>query len=235
LHEYAELPIHKAGFDGFLAGAILLFAFSKSKSRIARAWKKSFWLPAWLLVACGMYLLVWTHWRYVAVFLLLLCLEVFRALVFCVERRVAVRVCGVALLVAMTPLALIVARSLWTTVEQFRHPVDEDYVAVAHHLQNLGLQPGDRLAIIGAAGHPYYARYDRLRLVAQILDADEFWRLNPADAKRVEDRMASIGVKGLLAFDRPANFQQGGWLNVGPIDGKPLNLLFLRPAAGASH
>jgi hypothetical protein len=93
----------------------------------------------------------------------------------------------------------------------------------------MGLQPGDKLAIVGSAGHPYYARYDRLRVVAQIQEPDEFWRLNPADAKRVEDRLASIGVKALLAFDLPANAQQSGWIGAGTVDRRPLSVLLLNP------
>jgi hypothetical protein len=196
----------------------------------------SFWLPAWLLVACAMYALVWAQWRYTAPFLLLLCLGAYRALVFRVERRVAIGVCTIALLIAMTPLALSFAKSLVTSVRQFRHPVEEDYVTAAKNLQRLGLEPGDKLAFVGNVDHhPYYARYDRLRVVSQIEDADEFWRLSANDAKRVEDRLASIGVTALVAFNRPASDQGSGWKEAGALEGRAVSVLLLRPAGDAQH
>jgi hypothetical protein len=229
LHELMEIPIRVYGSDGFIGGAILLFVLSIGKSTKTSPSRMSFWLPAWLLVACAMYALVWAHWRYVAVFLLLLCLEIYRALIFRVERRVAIGVCAIAMLIAMTPLALSAAKSLATTARQFRHPVDEDYVITAHNLQQLGLQPGDKLAIVGEVLHPYYARYDRLRVVSQIPDAGEFWRLNATDQKRVEDRLASIGVTALVAFNRPSNDQVGGWKEAGALEGRTVSVLFLAP------
>jgi len=235
IHEFLEIPLRSIGSDGFIGGAILLFVIGMGKSKRTRSTRTPFWLVAWPLVACGMYSLVWAHWRYVAAFLLLLCLGMFRALLFRVERRVAVAVCAIALLIAMTPLALLAAKSLVTTVKQFRHPVEEDYVVAAHNLQHLGLQPGDKLAFVGAAGHPYYARYDRLQVVSLIQDPDEFWRLNPADAKLVEDRLGAIDVKALLAFDRPAGFQQSGWTDVGAIEGRALSVLLLSPVKDSSR
>ena len=234
-HELLEIPMRSIGSDGFIGGAILLFVLSLGKNKRTHRARMPFWLVGWPLVACGMYSLVWAHWRYVAVFLLLLCLEAYRSLVFRVEKRVAVLVCAIALLVAMAPLAHLVATSLETTASELRQPVDEDYIVVAHKLQHLGLQPGDKLAFVGNAGHPYYARYDRLQVVSQIEDPDEFWRLNPAEAKRVEDRIASIDVKALLAFDHPANFQEGRWVEIGPIDGKPFSVSLLQPAKDPSR
>jgi hypothetical protein len=109
-------------------------------------------------------------------------------------------------------------------------------VTAAKNLRRLGLQPGDKLAFVGNADHhPYYARYDRLRVVSQIEDADEFWRLSPTDAKRVEDRLASIDVKALVAFNRPANMPESGWADIGSIEGRHCSVLLLRPAGDAQH
>jgi hypothetical protein len=235
LHEYLEIPIRSIGSDGFIGGAILLFVLGMGKSKRTHSRAMPFWLWAWPLVGCGMYALVWAHWRYVAAFLLLLCLEAYRSLVFRLEWRVAVRVCAIALLVAMAPLALLVARSLGTTVRQFRHPADEEYVVVAHNLQHLGLQPGDKLAVVGLVGHPYYARYDRLRVVSEIQDPDEFWRLNPTEAKRVEDRLASMDVKALVAFNRPAGNQESRWKDGGALEGRSVSVLLLQPEKDPSQ
>jgi hypothetical protein len=235
LHEYFQIPVRAYGSDGFLIGAILLFALSRGKKERPRVRRMPFWLPAWLLVACAMYAVVWAHWRYVAAFLLLLCLEIYRALIFRVERRVAVGICAIAVAIAMIPLTLAVQKSLAISVRQQRHPTDVDYVATGKNLQHLGLKADDKLAFVGDVHHPYYARYGRLRVVAQIQDADEFWRLSPTDAKQVEDRLASIGVKALLAFDLPANLKGSGWTAAGYVEERPLSVLLLEPAKDTSQ
>jgi hypothetical protein len=229
VHELLEIPMRLIGSDGFICGGILLFVLGLRKGTgVYPSWK-SFWLPVWAFVGCGMYCLVWAHWRYVAAFLLILCLEAYRAVVFRVERRVAISVCASAVVVAMASLAVTAERSVVKSVGQFRHPADEDYIAAAKSLQRLGLQPGDTLATVGDTHHPYYARYDRLRVVSQIQDPEEFYRLSPTDAKQVEDRLASIGVKALVAFNRPASFDGGGWTEVGTIEGRSLSVILLQP------
>ena len=218
---------------GFLGGAIVLFLLSMGKKSRALPWRITFWLMAWPMVGCAMYALVHTEERYVAAFLLLICLEIYRALVFRVERRVAIGVCAVVVLVALAPLARTAFRSVVTTISQVRHPADEGYVVVAHSLQRLGLQPGDKLAVVGNRVSVFYARYDRLRVVSEIEDPDEFWRLNPTDLKRVEDLLASTGVKAIVAFDRPAGNQQAGWIE--PHEARSLSVLLLQPARDGSH
>jgi hypothetical protein len=232
LHEYNLIAIRWIGLAG---GAIVLFFASLFKSRRPHPRKMSLWLLAWPLAACGMYGLVLTFERYVAAFLLLLCLEIFGALVFRVERRVAIGVCAAALLVAMTPLAILIAKSVVETVRQIRHPREEDYVTAAKGLQQLGLQPGDTVAYVGFAASCYSAQYDRLRVVAQIVNADDFWRLNPAEEKRVEDRLASIGVKAVITTSLPAGNHEPGWTQVGHVEGNSINALILKPASDASH
>jgi hypothetical protein len=226
LEEYGQIAIRAIGFVG---GALLLFVLSMVKGRGDRRLRVSFWLLAWPLVGCAMYALVLTFERYVAAFLLLLCLEIYRVLVFRVERRVAIGVCAVALLVALTPFAQLELKSVAASIRQFRHPMDEEYVVVAKNLQRLGLQPGDKVSFVGFAASCYYAQYDRLRVVSQVLYADDFWRLNAADAKRVEDRMASIGVKAVLTTNRPASNQEAGWTEVGHLEGSSISVLLLQP------
>lgn len=235
LRAFLEIPHLFFGFDGFLAGGALLFVFSKVKSSRAQTSRISLWLVAWPLVACAMYSLVLVEWRYVAAFLLLLCLELYRALALRVERRLASRIIALVLLVAMAPIGLLFARSLMTTVEQFRHPADEDWVAVAKNLQRLGLNPGDKLASVGRPLSPFYARYDRLQIVAQIENPGEYWQLDPADEKLVEDRLASIGVKALVALDRPPGNPESGWKNVGSYAAGKVSVLLLQPLNEASH
>jgi hypothetical protein len=135
----------------------------------------------------------------------------------------------------MTPVALSAGRLIATTVSEIRHPVEEDYVVVAHNLARLGLQPGDKLAVTGSLFRFMYARYDRLRVVAQLLRSDELWQLNAAEAKTFEGRLASTGIKALVAVNRPAAHQEAGWIEVGTIDGRHVSVLLLQPAEDTSR
>jgi len=232
LREYSLITLR---WIGLIGGALLLFVLSRVKSKSDHPLRISFWLVAWPLVGCAMYALVLTFERYVAAFLLLMWLEVYASVIFRVNRRIAIGVCAVALLVALTPLALLAGKSVGATVRQFRHPRDEEYVTAAKGLQQLGLQPGDKVAFIGFAASCYYAQYDRLRVVSQVLNADDFWRLNEADAKRVEDRFASIGVKAVITTSLTASNHESGWTEVGHLDGNSISVLLLEPASDPSH
>ena len=232
LDEYRHISIRAIGFVG---GALVLFVLSMVRGKRSHPWQMSLWLVAWPLVGCAMYALVLTFERYVAAFLLLLCLEVYGTLVFRVERRIAIGVCAVALLVVMTPFAFFVEKSLMTSVRQFRHPVEEGYVIAARNLQQMGLQPGDKVAYVGYAASCYSAQYDRLRVVSEVMNGDDFWGLTPSDAKRVEDRFASIGVKAVLTTNRPASNHEDGWTEVGHVDVNSVSVLLLQPAKDNSH
>jgi hypothetical protein len=232
LDEYWHIGIRAIGFVG---GALVLFVLSLIRAKNGPQWRISLWLMLWPIAGCAMYALVLTYERYVAAFVLLLCLEVYGILVFRVERRIAIGVCAIALVVAMTPLAIFTGKSLITSVRQFRHPAEEGYVTTAKNLQKMGLQPGDKVAYIGFAASCYFAQYDHLRVVSQIVNADDFWQLNAEDAKRVEDRMASIGVKAVLTSNRPASNQEAGWDEVGHVDVNTISVLMLQPGNGNSH
>ena len=83
----------------------MLLVLNKVKSKKDHSLRVSFWLVAWPLVGCAMYALVLTFERYVAAFLLLMWLEVYGSVIFRVNRRIAIGVCAVALLVALTPVS----------------------------------------------------------------------------------------------------------------------------------
>jgi hypothetical protein len=111
---------------------------------------------------------------------------------------------------------------------------------VADRLSNLGLHSGDRLALVGSAfypaeAYPYYARIDRLRVVAQVPDENEFWRLTTPELESVEERLASIGVKAIVAVNRPDYVVQADWRDVTLGRGVRFNILLLSEPRSYSH
>ena len=219
----------------YILGAIVLFVLAMRKNNKAQPWRISFWLLAWPLAGCAMYAIVRVHPRYVAPFALILCLELYRILGFRVKTRATAVVCAIVALIPMVFLTLHAARDMVTSARQFRHPVEEDYVVAAHKLQHMGLQPGDKVAVFGFAVNCFYARYDRLRVVAQILDLDDYLRLSPAEASRVRNRLASIGVKAVIASEISTHTQQPEWTSLGAFRGGSLSVLLLNAPGDASN
>ncbi len=221
VHQFVKIAV---GLGGFVGGAVLLLVMGMRKSKSTRPLRFSPLLVLWPLTALLMYGAVTVEGRYVGAFLLLLCLELYGVLVFRVERRAAIAVCAIALAVTMVPVVISISGSLRASVKQLRNPKDEGYIDVGKNLVSLGLQPGDQVAVIGYAKNCYYARYGRLRIVAQIPNSDEFWSLSEVEAKRVEDRLQSIGVKAVIAVDRPVGNPWSGWTQVGRSEGTAISV-----------
>jgi hypothetical protein len=74
-------------------------------------------------------------------------------------------------------------------------------LAVARTLQELGLTQGDKVGVIGYAYDSFWARLARVRIVAEMLeaDADEFWRGDEALRQSVLQAFANTGVDAVVA------------------------------------
>lgn len=194
----------------FVSGAIVLFVLSRRRST-GDAPHILWWQVAWPLAAFAMYALVTVENRYVGAFFVLFWLAIYGGVMARVDRPVAVAVLATVLCAEMIPfmahLAMIGGRAATSLVHRSRPP----YQAAALGLIGLGLQKGDRLAVVGYAHDCYYARYARLRVAAQIPDAKEFWQLSAPELQTVEKRLASIGVKAVIAPNRPSGDTPGDW------------------------
>jgi hypothetical protein len=86
-------------------------------------------------------------------------------------------------------------------------------VLVAQALQQMGVQEGDRVAIIGYGFDSFWARLARVQIVAEMLDteAGEFWRGNDAARESVLRAFASTGAKAVVAEYVPDDVEMRGW------------------------
>jgi len=72
-------------------------------------------------------------------------------------------------------------------------------------------------------------------VVAQIPDAREFWHLSAPELKSLAERLASIGVKAVVASNRPDASASADWKDVKVSDSVRLTVLLLSPQATKTH
>jgi hypothetical protein len=88
---------------------------------------------------------------------------------------------------------------------------------VAQTLHNLGIDPGDKVAIIGYGFDSFWARLARVRIVAEMLsyEADAFWEGDPSFQAEVLQAFASTGAKAIVAENVPSHVSLSGWHRIG--------------------
>jgi hypothetical protein len=89
-------------------------------------------------------------------------------------------------------------------------------LAVARTLQELGVRQGDKVGVIGYAYDSFWARLSRVRIVAEMLeaDADPFWRGDEALRQSVLQAFANTGVDAVVAEYVPAYAGLRNWHQV---------------------
>lgn len=215
----------------FIAGAIVLCGLILREKRVPTIPRNSWWQLAWFFAACAMYGLVYAEARYLAGFLVLFWLAIYGALMFRVNKSFAVLVVAALILTVMIPGMVELVALSPSTLRGLVHAKPPDYEAVAARLRELGLQSGDRLAVVGYSNDLYYAHLAKLRVVAQIPNADEFWRLSTPELNKVSQRLAAIGVKAIMARNRPVSCAFANWQDLNVSSSTRSSILLLADAA----
>jgi len=99
-------------------------------------------------------------------------------------------------------------------------------MATAQALQGLGLQSGDRVALVGPAFDAYGPHLGRLHVAAQIVDAAAFQGATVSKRKVVFERLRRHGIHAIVAPGVPS--PGAPWVAVALPDGRPLSLLKIR-------
>jgi hypothetical protein len=224
LRDYKDIFRHTLAYFSGAAVLWILTAREKQSSSLPR---REWWLLVWPLTAMLMYAFVHVENRFIGPFCVLLWLTIYGAPMFRLNRLAAVAVCatvvGTVMVVFVDHLVVASAR----TVRELANPTQPDYQAVAAGLRNLGVQSGDRLATVGSPFYAYYARYAGMRVVAEIPAADEFWNLGAPELKSVAERLARIGVKAVVAENRPDVSAPAEWRDVRVSDAERFSILVL--------
>ncbi|HJZ64163.1 MAG TPA: hypothetical protein VKD70_07590 [Candidatus Acidoferrum sp.] len=203
------------------------------------------WFTLWPTAACCIYALVHVEARFLPGFLALFWLALYFFLLQAVDTPARTAVLGTVLFSLLIPTIGHIAKLRASGAAD-----KPEYIRVGDALRGAGIGPGDSIAVAGgrtyetggrvyresSAWDAYYARYVGARVIAAIVDANdgidmpqrqapEFWHLDPEDLSRVKDLLAGIGVKAIVALDRPDDSTPADWRQV---NGTPYSILVLK-------
>jgi len=90
-------------------------------------------------------------------------------------------------------------------------------LAVAQALQELGIQPGDKVGVIGYAYDSFWARLAKVQIAAELVDDDSetLWRGDEALMYSVLKAFEHTGVSAVVAEDVPSHAQLSNWHQIG--------------------
>jgi hypothetical protein len=205
---YAELFFHQQGI--LLACIFALYMMRQGEKYILQETLERWALVIPALIAFGLYGTVLVEGRYVGAFILL-----FWADILANVRIPNVPANGLWLgvlssIAAFGLLANIILFNLdgftrltssWQSSLGAAATPAAKPLAVARTLQELGVRQGDQVGVIGYAYDSFWARLARVRIVAELLeaDADEFWRGDEALRQGVLQAFANSGVDAVVA------------------------------------
>jgi hypothetical protein len=177
---------------------------------------KNLWLLGWGIVALAVYLPVFFEPRYQGAAILFLWVAAYGLLV----DRKALRYQQVVLFAVGLSLCAPVLRDAWDRPRYIRqilagraHP--DQTLRAAAQLRSAGLRPGDAIATVGYSFDAGYARVAGLHIVAQVREADEWWKVAPPARETIEDAIRKTGARALVAFKQPGLCLCPGWILVG--------------------
>jgi 4-amino-4-deoxy-L-arabinose transferase-like glycosyltransferase len=209
---YAELFLHQQGI--LVACIFALYMMRQGGTYTLHETLKRWVLIIPALIAFGLYGTVLVEGRYVGVFILL-----FWADILANVRLPNAPVHGLWLgalssIAAFGLLANIILFNLdgftrlnpsWQSGLGATAAPAAKPLAVARALQELGVRQGDKVGVIGYAYDSFWARLARVRIVAELLEVDEFWRGDEALRQSVLQAFASTGAKAVILEDVPGD------------------------------
>jgi hypothetical protein len=227
-----------------VSGALMLYLLSPRGSLPRRPDNLFLWFTVWPITACGLYALVHVDARFLPGFFMLFWLALYTFLWQKVDPGARTAVLGMVLLVLFVPTLKDLGKaSAGGTMDK------PEYIRVGDALRDMGLGPGDSIAVAGglsyetggrvyresSAWDAYYARYVGARVIAAVVDADDgidepqrpapaFWHVDKEHLARAKDALAEIGVKAIVARARPADSTLADWHQV---RGTPYSIMLI--------
>jgi hypothetical protein len=228
VRSYYDLLLRSQGW--LIAGILIIFLSDARKSESLRNLWRSWPVLIPALIALGMYAFVMVLPRCVAVFLLIFFMGLLAGLGLPDSAQARKLLVAVAItVVGLTGIAFLegardaLKQGLTSTNTQWE---------IAQGLREFGLQPGDKVAVIGEPFYDYWARWGRLRIIAEVPDKEphrfpspdpppgqnKFWALGPPAQTAVIEILRKTGARAIVADGMPLSASAGGWQRVGRTD-----------------
>jgi hypothetical protein len=213
-----------------VAVACLLFIVGATDRPILRSISRSWFLLVPPLAAMGMYSLVLVETRYIGAFVTMFWAGILSAIRLpdtAGSKRLLSAASLSVLLLAVANVGLFNLEGLGAFRGRqlgFADPASKQQPSsagspaeIAEGLGNLGIRPGDKIAIIGYGFDAYWARLARVRIVAELYpwEAEGLWRSDGAVLSRVVETFAETGARAIVAESIPGRPIPQGWLRIG--------------------
>ena len=202
----------------FVVGlAVLVFFNGRPQEWLSVAFRQWFvWFPA--AAACLGFACVLVEGRYVASFLVILWVAAFTSsLGFASVASTRVAVAVVLAVTVMTGVKLL----KYGVTDAIAAPkrINENWEA-AQKLKELGVRPGDRVALIGVLAEQHWLRLANLKAVAELRYRDErqFWTGDASLQDTVFAAFAATGSRIVVAVHAPITAVKEGWIRLGNTD-----------------
>ncbi|HKJ37549.1 MAG TPA: hypothetical protein VJ972_02145 [Anaerolineales bacterium] len=219
---YVDLFLQKLGI---LSACVLALYLMRPRTRLRLLEVIQRWalvIPA--VTAFGLYALVLVAGRYIGVFILLFWADILAniQLPTMPENRSWLKV-----LSALAVIGLLANITLFNLdgfnrlnpslglIENFNPPAKP--LEVAQELVKLGVEPGDKVGVIGYAYDSFWARLAGVKIVAEMLEADaiDLWQGDDTLQKSVLESFSKAGVQAVVAEYVPTDAQLTEWHQVG--------------------
>jgi hypothetical protein len=223
---YLDLFVRQQGV--LLVGVFILYMMKPRRqlplTDIFRRW--GLIIPA--LAAFGVYALVYVEGRYIGVFVVLFWADLL-ANVRLPDSRTSRRL---ASLLGTVMVLFMLMNIVVFNLEGYRDLTGKGNLnlssnqqvvppswpgEIAEALHGLGIQPGDKVAVIGYGFDSFWARLARVQIVAEMLgwQADDFWLGDATVQSKAVQAFASTGAKAIIAESVPSYASLVGWHRVG--------------------
>jgi hypothetical protein len=221
---YAELFLQQQGV--LVACVLALYLMHRRENLGLRETLQSWTLAIPAIIAFALYGMVLVEGRYVGAFILLLWADVLAniRLADTASNRAWLKVLGVIACAGVLTNILVFNlegfnRLNFSGGSRFTSPAAPAAkpVDVARALQELNINPDDKVGVIGYAYDSFWARLARVKVVAELLDVDseEFWRGDEALQQSVLQAFFGTGAKAVVAEHVPKHAPLDHWYQVG--------------------
>ncbi|MEP6922431.1 MAG: hypothetical protein ABI967_15005 [bacterium] len=210
--------------------ALFLLFYQSRRGRLLGHDIAAYWfLIAPALAAGGLYLLINIEQRYLAPFVVMIALSLLAAVRDTATAKARRLVSGVTVAVVITFVFAIAPAAARATNSAVGELLQGDVAArdvewqVADSLRQLGVNPGDEVAVIGNTMFASWPRLARVRVVAEMPitpagDVAKFWAADANLRRQVMTVFAGTGARVIVADQIPPGATADDWHQIGNTD-----------------